>query len=177
MRTIPFTASISATRYGKKATSPPPPNPFARCSISIPTIPPRPLLLARCLKKQGPRASQDPRLDNLERLKTNFEERAYMQLKSLLAPVDVRKWTAHEGADSLGIRARLTASPEPAPEPPPSRPGNLHLHLRRCTRRLCRRRSTADFAGDCSYPASRTGYNRKAHDRSLRRVQRGVRSH
>lgn len=44
------------------------------------------LLLARCLKKQGPRASQDPRLDNLERLKTNFEERAYMQLKSLLAP-------------------------------------------------------------------------------------------
>jgi tetratricopeptide (TPR) repeat protein len=45
-----------------------------------------PLLLARCLKKQGPRASQDPRLDNLERLKTNFEERAYMQLKSLLAP-------------------------------------------------------------------------------------------
>jgi tetratricopeptide (TPR) repeat protein len=45
-----------------------------------------PLLLARCLKKQGPRASADTRLDNLERLKTNFEERAYMQLKSLLAP-------------------------------------------------------------------------------------------
>ena len=45
-----------------------------------------PLLLARCLKKQGPRVNPDPRLDNLERLKTNFEERAYMQLKSLLAP-------------------------------------------------------------------------------------------
>jgi tetratricopeptide (TPR) repeat protein len=45
-----------------------------------------PLLLARCLKKQGPRSSPDPHLDNLERLKTNFEERAYMQLKSLLAP-------------------------------------------------------------------------------------------
>jgi tetratricopeptide (TPR) repeat protein len=45
-----------------------------------------PLLLARCVKKQGPRSSPDPRLDNLERLKTNFEERAYMQLKSLLAP-------------------------------------------------------------------------------------------
>ena len=44
------------------------------------------LLLARCLKKQGPRFSPDPHLDNLERLKTNFEERAYMQLKSLLAP-------------------------------------------------------------------------------------------
>jgi tetratricopeptide (TPR) repeat protein len=51
-----------------------------------PGDPSAPLLLARCLKKQGPRASQDPRLDNLERLKTNFEERAYMQLKSLLAP-------------------------------------------------------------------------------------------
>jgi len=38
------------------------------------------------VKKQGPRSSPDPRLDNLERLKTNFEERAYMQLKSLLAP-------------------------------------------------------------------------------------------
>jgi tetratricopeptide (TPR) repeat protein len=49
-----------------------------------PADPAAPLLLARCLKKQGPRASQDPRLDNLERLKTNFEERAYMQLKSLL---------------------------------------------------------------------------------------------
>lgn len=51
-----------------------------------PDDPSAPLLLARCLKKQGPRASQDPRLDNLERLKTNFEERAYMQLKSLLGP-------------------------------------------------------------------------------------------
>lgn len=45
-------------------------------------------LLARCLKKQGPRSRPDPRLDNLERLKTNFEERAYLQLKSLLAPSD-----------------------------------------------------------------------------------------
>ncbi len=52
----------------------------------VPDDPSAPLLLARCLKKQGPRASQDPRLENLERLKTNFEERAYMQLKSLLAP-------------------------------------------------------------------------------------------
>jgi Tfp pilus assembly protein PilF len=51
-----------------------------------PDDPSAPLLLARCLKKQGPRASPDPRLDNLERLKTNFEERAYMQLKSLLGP-------------------------------------------------------------------------------------------
>lgn len=51
-----------------------------------PNDPSAPLLLARCLKKQGPRSNPDPRLDNLERLKTNFEERAYMQLKSLLAP-------------------------------------------------------------------------------------------
>ena len=47
-----------------------------------------PLLLARCAKKQGPRNNPDVRLDNLERLKTNFEERAYMQLKSLLAPAE-----------------------------------------------------------------------------------------
>jgi tetratricopeptide (TPR) repeat protein len=53
-----------------------------------PDDPAAPLLLARCLKKQGPRSSPDPRLDNLERLKTNFEERAYMQLKSLLAPAN-----------------------------------------------------------------------------------------
>jgi len=45
-----------------------------------------PLLLARCLKKQGQHNSPDSRLDNLERLKTNFEERAFMQLKLLLAP-------------------------------------------------------------------------------------------
>jgi len=47
------------------------------------------LLLGRCLKKQGPRTeanSGDARLQNLERLKTNFEERAYRQLKSMLEP-------------------------------------------------------------------------------------------
>jgi len=53
---------------------------------AYPDDPAAPLLLARCQKKQGPRSAPDPRLDNLERLKTNFEERAYMQLKSLLAP-------------------------------------------------------------------------------------------
>jgi tetratricopeptide (TPR) repeat protein len=44
------------------------------------------LLLGRCLKKQGPRAgdSADARLLGLERLKTNYEERAYRQLKSVL---------------------------------------------------------------------------------------------
>ena len=45
------------------------------------------LLLGRCLKKQGLGTganSADARLQNLERLKTNFEERAYLQLKSLL---------------------------------------------------------------------------------------------
>jgi tetratricopeptide (TPR) repeat protein len=45
------------------------------------------LLLGRCLKKQGlgtSANSADARLQNLERLKTNFEERAYLQLKSLL---------------------------------------------------------------------------------------------
>jgi tetratricopeptide (TPR) repeat protein len=53
-----------------------------------PNDPQAALLLARCLKKQGPRSNPDPRLDNLERLKTNFEERAYMQLKLLLAPAN-----------------------------------------------------------------------------------------
>jgi tetratricopeptide (TPR) repeat protein len=45
------------------------------------------LLLGRCLKKQGLRAdagSGDARLLNLERLKTDFEEKAYLQLKSLM---------------------------------------------------------------------------------------------
>ena len=44
------------------------------------------LLLGRCLKKQGLRASDsgDARLQTLERLKTDYEERAYRQLKSLL---------------------------------------------------------------------------------------------
>jgi tetratricopeptide (TPR) repeat protein len=46
------------------------------------------LLLGRCLKKQALRSgdSADARLQNLERLKTNFEERAYRQLKSVINP-------------------------------------------------------------------------------------------
>ena len=43
------------------------------------------LLLGMCLKRQGPRAG-DSRLEALERLKTNYEERAYWQLKAVLAP-------------------------------------------------------------------------------------------
>jgi tetratricopeptide (TPR) repeat protein len=45
------------------------------------------LLLGRCLKKQGFRAgdSADARLQGLERLKTTYQERAYRQLKGLLA--------------------------------------------------------------------------------------------
>jgi tetratricopeptide (TPR) repeat protein len=45
------------------------------------------LLLGRCLKKQGPgrgSGGDDARLASLERLKTNFEERAYWQLKAAL---------------------------------------------------------------------------------------------
>jgi tetratricopeptide (TPR) repeat protein len=48
------------------------------------------LLLGRCLKKQGLRAGDskttDARLQALERLKTNYEERAYRQLKAMLDP-------------------------------------------------------------------------------------------
>jgi len=46
------------------------------------------LLLGRCLKKQGLRAGDarapDARLQSLERLKHNYQERAYWQLKSML---------------------------------------------------------------------------------------------
>lgn len=41
------------------------------------------LLASRCAKKQGPSAA-DARLSGLERLKTNYEERAYWQLKTML---------------------------------------------------------------------------------------------
>jgi tetratricopeptide (TPR) repeat protein len=43
------------------------------------------LLLGMCIKKQGPRPG-DARLETLERLKTNYEERAYWELKALVDP-------------------------------------------------------------------------------------------
>ena len=43
------------------------------------------LMLGMCLKKQNTRPG-DPRLETLERLKTNYEERAYQQLKALVNP-------------------------------------------------------------------------------------------
>ncbi len=45
------------------------------------------LLLGRCLKKQGARsgvAAADARLAGLERLKTNYQERAYWQLRAVI---------------------------------------------------------------------------------------------
>lgn len=42
------------------------------------------LLLGRCIRKTGPRPG-DPRGDGLERLKLNYEETAYRQLKAALA--------------------------------------------------------------------------------------------
>ncbi len=42
------------------------------------------LLLGRCLKKQGFNPASDARLANLERIKTEYQERAYWQLKSML---------------------------------------------------------------------------------------------
>jgi tetratricopeptide (TPR) repeat protein len=44
------------------------------------------LLATRCARKQGLNPSADARLLGLERLKTNYEERAYWQLKSMLEP-------------------------------------------------------------------------------------------
>jgi len=43
------------------------------------------LMLGLSLKKQGPRQG-DARLETLERLKTNYEERAYWELKALVDP-------------------------------------------------------------------------------------------
>jgi len=43
------------------------------------------LLLARCLKQNGPRPG-DTRTEGLERLKSNYEESAYLQLKAVLQP-------------------------------------------------------------------------------------------
>jgi tetratricopeptide (TPR) repeat protein len=43
------------------------------------------VLLERCLKQSGPRAS-DTRTEGLERLKTNYEESQYWQLKAVLQP-------------------------------------------------------------------------------------------
>jgi tetratricopeptide (TPR) repeat protein len=44
------------------------------------------LLAARCAKRQGLNPAADLRLVGLERLKTNYEERAYRQLKTMLEP-------------------------------------------------------------------------------------------
>ena len=43
------------------------------------------LMLGLSLKKQNTRAG-DARLEALERLKSNYEERAYLQLKALVNP-------------------------------------------------------------------------------------------
>ena len=51
-----------------------------------PTILPRPCCWRVVSKNRARAPARIPDLNNLERLKTNFEERAYMQLKSLLAP-------------------------------------------------------------------------------------------
>jgi tetratricopeptide (TPR) repeat protein len=44
------------------------------------------LLLGRCIKKQGFHAVDDARFANLERLKADYQERVYWQLKSMLDP-------------------------------------------------------------------------------------------
>ncbi len=43
------------------------------------------MLLSRCVKRSGPRPG-DTQTEGLERLKTNYEESAYLQLKALLQP-------------------------------------------------------------------------------------------
>jgi predicted Zn-dependent protease len=43
------------------------------------------VMLGRCLKRSGPRAG-DPRSEGLERLKHEYRETAYLQLKEMLEP-------------------------------------------------------------------------------------------
>ena len=58
------------------------------------------LLLGRCLKKQGFNPAIDTRLVGLERLKTNYEERAWRQLKSLLDSSTAHEEPVSRPADS-----------------------------------------------------------------------------
>ena len=59
------------------------------------------LLLGRCLKKQGFNPAVDIRLAGLERLKSNYEERAWRQLKSLIDST-----TARDGASPTPIESK-----------------------------------------------------------------------
>jgi tetratricopeptide (TPR) repeat protein len=58
------------------------------------------LLLGRCLKKQGFNPAFDTRLTSLERLKTNYEERAWRQLKSMLDSSTARQEGVPKPVDS-----------------------------------------------------------------------------
>ena len=58
------------------------------------------LLLGRCLKKQGFNPVVDVRLVALERLKSNYEERAWRQLKSLLDSNTAAEEAFPKGGDS-----------------------------------------------------------------------------
>jgi tetratricopeptide (TPR) repeat protein len=58
------------------------------------------LLLGRCLKKQGFNPALDTRLSSLERLKTNYEERAWRLLKSMLDSSTARQEGVPKPVDS-----------------------------------------------------------------------------
>ncbi len=58
------------------------------------------LLLGRCLKKQGFNPAVDIRLAGLERLKSNYEERAWRQLKSLIDSTTARDSTSPTPTES-----------------------------------------------------------------------------
>jgi tetratricopeptide (TPR) repeat protein len=58
------------------------------------------LLLGRCLKKQGFNPAVDVRLAGLERLKSNYEERAWRQLKSLIDSTTARDGTSPTPTES-----------------------------------------------------------------------------
>ena len=77
--------STWATRCGGREVSPPRPSDFTRVLDHDPDDAVAALLLERCEKRSGPRPG-DSQTEGLERLKTNYEESAYWQLKAVLQP-------------------------------------------------------------------------------------------
>ena len=68
-----------AGRYTEAAES------FRAVTQRNPNDPDATVFLGRCLKQEGPRTG-DPRTDGRERIKTNYEETAYRELKAVLEP-------------------------------------------------------------------------------------------
>ncbi len=85
MRAIRLITSMSAMRCGSGISSKRRPSVFAKCWSAIRTTADARLLLSRCEKQSGPRAGRCG-TEALERVKSNYEESAWWQLKAALQP-------------------------------------------------------------------------------------------